>query len=209
MIDYATLPAFLAATSLLFLTLGPNTVLTISTGLTEGRASAILGAAGIALATLFHAALAGIGLAALLQANSILFDLFRYAGAGYLVFLCYKRLTAPAFKTTGPQVTRSPWFSFRRGFLTNLLNPKLVAFLAVFVTQFISPTAAPLPLQFVIYGAIIASMGFAFDSLLALLCGSVGKVLLERPLFQRCANALMGTVYVALAVRLLLMRRPG
>jgi threonine/homoserine/homoserine lactone efflux protein len=209
MIDFASLPTFLAATALLFLTMGPNTVLTISTGLTEGRASAVCGAAGIASATLLHALLAGLGVAAVLRAHPLLFDLFRCAGAAYLAFLCYKRLRAPSLAPAARRAAPSAWFSFRRGFVTNLLNPKVVAFVAVFVTQFVAPGLAPLPVQFLIYGAIIAAMGFGFDGVLALLCGRVGKLLLERPLFQRCANWVMASVYLALAVRLLLMRRPG
>jgi threonine/homoserine/homoserine lactone efflux protein len=209
MIDFSTLPAFLGATALLFLTLGPNTVLTISTGLTEGRASALVGAAGIATATLLHALLAGLGMAALLRAQPLLFDLFRGAGAAYLAWLGYRRLRAPGLAPAGRRAPPTAWFSYRRGFVSNLLNPKVLAFIAVFVTQFVTPGMAPVALQFLVYGAIIAGMGFGFDALLALLCGGVGRMLLERPLFQRCANWVMASVYLALALRLLLMRQPS
>jgi threonine/homoserine/homoserine lactone efflux protein len=78
--------------------------------------------------------------------------------------------------------------------------------LPLLTLEFVAPGMAPVALQFLVYGAVIAGVGFGYDAVLALLCGGVGGMLLERPPFQRCANWVMASVYLALAPLLLLMR---
>ena len=97
--------------------------------------------------------------------------------------------------------------NFQRGFLTNLLNPKAILFSGVFLPQFATPAYGPMFQQIVGLGAVLACLGFLFQSALSLASGSLGQWLLSSTRRQRLLERLMGVVFVGLAVRLLMERK--
>jgi len=207
--DISVLPVFLAVSFVLLITPGPDVAFIVATGVTEGRRPALWASAGIALAMFSHAVFAAVGVATIVATSPLAFDVIRYGGAAYLVFLAYKSFRAKPFEAGTQTTSRSPFENFRRGFFTNLLNPKAILFSGVFLPQFASPSFGPIFQQIVGLGAVLAFLGLLFQAALSIASGSLGQWLLSSPRRQVVLERLMGVVFLGLAARLLVMERKG
>lgn len=144
----AALIAFTATAALLTITPGLDTALVLRTAAAEGPRRALLAAMGIALGCLGWGLLVGAGLGALLAASQVAYDLLRWTGAIYLFALGVKLIRSPrqAFELAAgaeiPAPRRPNWLL--RGFLTNMLNPKVGVFYVSFLPQFIPAGASVL-----------------------------------------------------------------
>lgn len=207
--DIAVLPVFLAVSFVLLITPGPDVAFIVATGVTEGRRPALWASMGIALAMFCHAVFAAAGVAAIVATSPLAFDVIRFAGAAYLIFLAYKSFRAKPFEAGTQSTSRSSFKNFRRGFLTNLLNPKAILFSGVFLPQFASASYGPIFQQIVCLGAVLSLLGLLFQSALSIASGSLGKWLLSSPHRQLVLERLMGVVFLGLAARLLVMERKG
>jgi threonine/homoserine/homoserine lactone efflux protein len=164
--------AFLAASLLLAVTPGPGVLYIVTRSLTEGRAAGLASVLGVALGNLGNAIGASLGLAAVLAASSVAFEIIRYVGAAYLFFLGWKALRrrrqeAPALEP-GDRNKRLVC----DGFVVALLNPKTALFFAAFLPQFVVPSgghAQPLLLAtaFVAIAAITDTLYALFASVAA------------------------------------------
>jgi threonine/homoserine/homoserine lactone efflux protein len=206
-VDPAVLPVFLSVSLVLLITPGPDVAFIIATGMVEGRRPALWAALGIALAMFTHAILAAVGVAALVATSPLAYDLIRYGGAAYLCVLAYQAFRAGPTHASTAAPPPTPSAQLRRGFLTNLLNPKAILFSGVFLPQFASTSYGSLFWQIVGLGAILAGMGLVFQATLALTSGSFGQWLLASPQRKQWLDRLMGVVYVGLALRLVTLER--
>ena len=207
--DSSVLPVFLATVFVLLITPGPDVAFIVATGVSEGRRPALWASAGISLAMFAHSVFAAAGIAAIVATSDLAYDLIRFGGAAYLIYLAYKSFRSNPF-VAGAQITaRSPVENFRRGLLTNLLNPKAILFSGVFLPQFASPAYGPVFQQIVALGAVLAVLGWLFQSALSIASGSFGQWLLSSARRQAFPERLMGVVFLGLAVRLLAMDRKG
>lgn len=205
-----TLLAFLGTSALLIVTLGPDTATTIRNALRHGRQGALLTPLGVGSAILVHATLAALGLSALLRTAAGLYTVVKLCGAAYLVFLgiqafwATRRTNAIAHDPaeTGSLAPGGGGSPYRQGFLSAILNPKLVVFFATFLPQFIAPGRAILP-QMLLLGA-------AFDIMVVVWLASYGlfvtamRGVFGSPTVRRRMERLTGAVLVALGVRLAL-----
>jgi len=141
--------------------------------------------------------------------SALAFDLIRYGGAAYLLYLAYESLRANPFQSGRQITTRSGLENIRRGFLTNLLNPKAVLFFGVFLPQFAVPSYGPIFNQIVGLGALLATLGLLFQVTLSIASGSLGQWLLSSPRRQLFLQRLMGLVFLGLAARLVTTERKG
>lgn len=167
--------AFLVASVLLAVTPGPGVFYIVTRSLTEGRAAGLASVLGVAFGNLGNAIFASLGLAALLAASSVAFEIFRYVGILYLFFLGWK-----ALRQRGPYAAvdpHDPAVRTRRivldGFVVALLNPKTALFFAAFLPQFVSSSDGgifqPLSLAalFVAIAAVTDTLYALFASILA------------------------------------------
>lgn len=205
--DVSVLPAFLAISFVLLITPGPDVAFIIATGVTEGRRPALWASTGIALAMFSHAVFAAVGITAIVATSPLAFDVIRFGGAAYLVFLAYKSFRARPFEAGTQTTSRSPFENFRRGFLTNMLNPKAILFSGVFLPQFASPPFGPIFQQIVGLGAVLAFLGLLFQAALSIASGSLGQWLLSSPHRQVALERLMGIVFLGFAARLVMERK--
>jgi threonine/homoserine/homoserine lactone efflux protein len=207
--DISVLPVFLAVSFVLLAAPGPDVAFIVATGVTEGRRPALWASLGVSLAMFVHALLAAAGVAAVVAASPLAFDVIRFGGAAYLIYLafkCFRSVPAPA---TAQVTSRSPMRNFRRGFLTNLLNPKAILFSGVFLPQFATPAYGPMFPQIAGLGAVLACLGLLFQSALSMASGSLGQWLLSGTRRQLLLERLMGVFFVGLAARLVMMEREG
>ena len=205
--DVSVLPVFLVVSAVLLATPGPDVAIIVATGMTEGRRPALWASAGIALAMFVHSVLAAAGVAAIVAASSLAFDIIRFGGAVYLIYLAIKSFRSATFEARDQATSRSATKNFQRGFLTNLLNPKAILFSGVFLPQFSTPGYGPIFQQIIGLGAVLACLGLLFQSALSIASGSLGKWLLSSPRRQLFLERLMGAVFLGLAARLLMMER--
>ncbi len=200
---------FLSAGMLLNLAPGPDTFYILARSGAEGRAVGVASALGIAGGSVVHTMAAALGLSVLLATSPLAFDLVRYAGAAYLVFLGVRMLLAKA-SAVGADANRrgrGAVAAFRQGMLTNVLNPKVALFFLAFLPQFIAPAAAHAKLGFVVLGLSFVATGLAWCLVLALAGAAIGTWLRTRPRFGAWLDRLCGAVFVGLGIRLALQQR--
>ena len=136
------------------------------------RRAGVLTAAGIALGVLVHVAYSLLGVGLVISRSAVLFNLIKYLGAAYLVFLGFGMLRArPAATGAAPTAPLSDLGALRTGFLTNATNPKTTLFVVSLFTQVVSPRT-PLPVQLG-YGAFMSLAHLAWFVLVALAFSSV------------------------------------
>ena len=199
-IPVLTYVTFMGAAVLLYLTPGADMMFTIASGMRGGARAGVAAAAGISLGVLSHVVVAAAGLAVLLLAYPLAYDAIRYAGAAYLAWLAWKSwtdTTAPDARSGRVEVARA----FRRGYLTNILNPKVALFVLAFLPQFTDPTLGPVPQQIIILGILLTLGGFVTDGLIGLFAGLAATHVRRASNWMGKASAL---VFGGLAVRIAL-----
>jgi threonine/homoserine/homoserine lactone efflux protein len=139
-----------------------------------------------------------LGIAALLAAHPIAFEILRWAGAAYLAYLAIKSWRAQA-DDTHQRGAPSLFTAFKRGAMTNLLNPKVALFILAFLPSFTDPHIGSVATQIIILGIIFGITGFIITSAYGLIAGKMRSVLQGR---ETTINKIAAGVYGALAMRL-------
>ena len=209
MIGLATLSLFLLAVLALFLSPGPNMAFVLSHGVAHGPRGGFAAALGISAADLVHTLFAATGVTALVAAWPPSFDVLRYAGALYLVWLAVQALRSGGLRMGAPAQPAGFGRIVRMALLNNLVNPKALLFFMVFLPQFVDPARGSVPLQLVQLGAVLSMAALAFNTALGACSGQVGRWLQRRPGAARFQSGLLATVMLGLAVRLLFLDRPA
>jgi threonine/homoserine/homoserine lactone efflux protein len=203
-IDPIVLWTFIPAALALNLTPGVDMMFCLGQGLRSGPRAAIAGSAGISLGALVHATLAGIGLGAAVTALPWLFDVIRWLGVGYLLWLAIGAFRGGIGAAEAPLTPPSQ--ALRNGFMVNLFNPKVILFALAFVPQFIDPAGQILG-QYLIFGAILGLGGFIINGLVGVFAGSMGRRLTGSPRMARVLGYVSGGIFAGLAIRLALLER--
>lgn len=199
--------AFCLAALVISLIPGPDLLFITATGLASGPRAGVLAAVGMSAGLVVHTTAAALGLGALLQAFPTAFNVVRIVGAVYLVYLAISSFRAAradqADLAEGEAGRRlSSRRIFGRALLTNLANPKVIAFYLAFFPQFIDPARGNVTAQFFILGALFIVVGLSVDASAGLLAGRLGDFVRSRPSVQRWLHRLSGTIFAALAIRL-------
>jgi len=196
--DPITLTTFMAASVALYLTPGADMMFISASGAAGGSRAGIAAALGVSIGSLAHTVLAVAGVAALIAAHPLAYDALRYLGAAYLAYLAVVtwRAAPPDPATAG---ARDVWWAFRRGAVTNILNPKVSVFVLAFLPQFTDPAIGPVWLQIAILGSL-----FSFGSIPTNIgCGALAGVFAAR--LRRIGgwmNKISAIVFGGLAARL-------
>ena len=202
--------AFCIAAGLLTIAPGLDTALVLRTAAAEGPRDAALAALGIVLGCLTWGAAVAFGLGALLAASELAFTALKWAGALYLVWLGLNLLRAPRSRFDfqlpdrgGEPPPRRSWL--RRGYFTNLLNPKVGVFYVSFLPQFL-PAHVPAGPFILLLAVLHALMGIAWFGLLIVATRPIARAL-KRPAVIRRLDRLTGLVFLGFGVKLALIRQ--
>ena len=177
------LVAYLALVTVLMLTPGPDMLFVLASGVRSGSRAGFVAAVGVAVGETIHLLAAAAGLAALFQAAPLLYDLVRFAGAAYLLWLGVRSLRSrggPAAadgRGGAPSTRRAFW----RGLITNVLNPKMALFTVALLPQFVDPSRGQVPAQFLVLGACFVAIEIMVDGTVGLAAGRLRRVLVGRP----------------------------
>lgn len=170
--------SFVLASILIELTPGPNMTWLAVLGASRGRATALAAVAGICLGLAIAAAVASLGLTAILMEFPSLFQVLRWAGTLYLFYLAWDAWHDDASELGNTTATRGA--AFRQGLISNILNPKAYLFYAAMLPQFISGSMA-LVWEVAMLSAIYVAVAAAIHAGIALLSGSMATFLETSP----------------------------
>lgn len=203
-----SLLVFITAGLLLNITPGPDVLYIIGRSLGQGRSAGVVSALGISAGCLFHVAAAALGLSALMVTLPLAYDVVRYAGAAYLVWLGLRALVSKSSPFQTQRVDSAPLGRiFRQGMLTNVLNPKVALFFLAFLPQFTDPARGPLAFQIIMLGLIFIANGTIVCLAYALSASWLGDWLKTRYDIATWLNRAMGGLFVVLGLRLALGHR--
>ena len=165
--------SFLAASILLTIMPGPDNLFVLTESLTKGSKNGILISIGLCLGVLVHTIAAATGLSIFIQNSAIAFSVIKYLGAAYLFYLAYKALGEKQAEIDLDlqriEVEDEVFPLIRKGFLMNVLNPKVSIFFIAFLPQFISHNGFNLTLQMVVLGLIFMIQAIIIFSLISIL----------------------------------------
>jgi len=197
--DWSTLILFATAVLILVFTPGPNTLYIIARSVNQGRTAGIVSSLGVEVGTLIHIAAAAFGISALLMSSAMAFNIVKYAGAAYLIYLGIKTLLTREKTAVAKTVEEA---SLRRTFsqavLVNILNPKSAMFFFAFLPQFIDVERGAIAAQILFLGVIVVVLGFTSGSLYSLLAGGIGNLLRGNLKFLRAQRYFAGSMYIGL-----------
>jgi len=208
MISFGVLTTYIVVVLGLMIIPGPATLLTLARAVSGGRRVGLATGLGIATGDLFHTMMATFGLSALLATSALAFEIVKYAGVVYLIYLGFKAFIEKAGSLDMPATQAiTPMRAFRQGFFTEILNPKTALFFLAFLPQFIHPESGSVFAQFALLGAIFVGLSICVTSLLAVGAGSIGGWLRRNRRVGRWQGKVVGTIYVALGLRLALQQQ--
>jgi threonine/homoserine/homoserine lactone efflux protein len=201
--DISTLALFALACLALTATPGPDMLLIASRSASQGRSSGFATLAGIQAGTYCHALAAAFGLSQLFLAVPIAYDVVRYAGAAYLLYLAW--LTFRSTEALAPTIgtRRYPLgVVFRQGLLTNLLNPKMALFVLALFPQFVQPSAGSVAVQIMVLATVLNLIGLVVNGAVIVMASGLGRLFSTKGRWRRVPQLLLGTMFAGLALRL-------
>ncbi|KAB2729210.1 LysE family translocator [Brucella intermedia] len=204
--DSSTIILFASAALVLTASPGPDMLLIASRSVSQSRVAGLLTYFGIACGTYCHAIAAALGLARLLTTVSAAYELVRWAGCAYLIYLAIKTLRGDplAGLSTKSVASMSRLRIFSEGLATNLLNPKMALFVLALFPQFTLPESGSIVLQMLGLATILNVIGLAVNGSVIVIVGRAKRGIKLPPKFARLPNYFLATVFAGLASRLAL-----
>jgi threonine/homoserine/homoserine lactone efflux protein len=204
--------AFVLASVILLVIPGPTIIMVITQALAHGRKVAFASVIGVGLGDLLATSLSIAGAGALLAASASLFQVLKFVGAAYLVWIGYKMWRTPVqipnmSETEASAASGRPAVIFRDSFLITALNPKGILFFVAFVPQFIDP-ALPYAPQAAIYVLTFTALGILNAAMFAFAAASARQTI-RRPQVMKVAMRTGGSLLVMAGVAAALTRRAG
>lgn len=205
-VDPHTLAYFVLAVLLLLVSPGPNMLFVLANGAGHGWRGGLAAAVGIGAADIVSTLACAFGLAGLIAAYPAAFDLVRWAGAAYLLYLAYRCVAGAGAKASpsGSQREARLPAIFLRGLLSSLANPKSVLFFIVFIPQFVDTGHGSVLLQFMLLGTVLAVIGTAFHGAIGAMGAAGGRLAAGWPGARKALAFLQAAIFGLIAGRLLL-----
>ena len=200
---------FLLTSLVVVLIPGTGVVYTVSSSIGGGRRRGVLAAIGCTLGIVPHMLAAMLGLSGIMQAGSVVFEVVRYAGVAYLVFMGVSMIrdagALPLDDGNGPAEPVGP--IVRRGILLNVLNPKLTLFFFAFLPQFLDASPGLLDAELIWLGGIFMLMTLAVFAVYALASAALRDLVLAAPVARRWMERTLGAFLIGFAAKLALTDR--
>jgi len=200
--DTTTLLAFFLTSLAIELTPGPNMAYLALVGVSRGRGDGFMAVLGVALGLALLGGLVGVGVGSLILENRVVYEVLRWAGAAYLVWLAWDGWQEAQQDAETADLPDRPFTYFRRGFVTNLLNPKAALFFVTVMPGFID-ASRPLVGQSTVLVAVYVVAATIIHAAIVLLASTLQPVF-ARPNLRRGAALVFAVALVGVAIWLLL-----
>lgn len=205
--EKAAFLTFVVAALALNIAPGPDMLYVIGRSVGQGRKAGIVSSLGVFVGCWVHILAAAFGIAALLRSSPLAFNVVRYAGAAYLIYLGIRMLAQKTDLASQQLKTESLATIFRRGAITNMLNPKVAIFFLAFLPQFIDAHRGGVALQIVLLGLIFNIGGTLVNLAVAYAGGTLGELLRRNQSIARLQRRFTGLIFVGLGLRLAWQKR--
>jgi threonine/homoserine/homoserine lactone efflux protein len=203
MLNLDRLPLFMAASIVLLLTPGPAVLYIVARSIDQGRRAGLVSVLSIEVGNLFHALVVSLGLSALLLSSSLAFNLVKYLGAAYLVYLGVRKLMANAGVAGLGNIQIEPQSLkriFQQGVTVAVLNPKTALFFLAFLPQFVDRSRGPVSQQLLALGCLFVLMALVSDGMYALLASSARQWLKSSQWVVLGERYMAGLIFIGLGI---------
>jgi RhtB (resistance to homoserine/threonine) family protein len=197
---------FLMAGVLLNLAPGNDTIFILSRSIVQGKQAGFMSVLGIATGSVIHTTLAAFGLSIIIAKSIIAFNIIKYAGALYLIYIGYKMLTDRSQLHTDALVEKKVNLKkiYRDGVITNVLNPKVALFFISFLPQFIDTGSGNTIFPFLVLGVTFTITGTIWCLVLANFASAISYRLKENKRLSFYINKACGAVLIGLGIKVAL-----
>ena len=207
-IDQTTLVTYLLILLGFVFIPGPAVLLTLARAVSSGARVGIATGLGIAMGDLIHTIMAIVGISALIMTSAFMFNLIKYLGAAYLVYLGIRAILEKVEVSSVSQTeTLTPKKAFRQAIILEVLNPKSALFFLAFLPQFVNPDNGFIALQLLVLGILFVFMGLISTVIVAISASGVGSFLKRNPAIWHWQGKFTGGIYCFLGVRLVLQEK--
>lgn len=200
MLDGTRFALFLSAALVLALTPGPGVFYVLGRTLNGGRREGTLSSFGTFLGGLVHVLAAAFGLSAVLAASATAFQIVRYAGAVYLIYLGITMIRKRHVDTSGDSELSKSGRPFIQGIATEVLNPKTALFFLSFIPQFVTPEKGQAAMQFLLLGSISVALNTACDLTVVLFASVIAQRIKQNKNFNTKQRAASGMGMIGLGI---------
>jgi threonine/homoserine/homoserine lactone efflux protein len=198
--SFETVLLFIGATMALLVVPGPAVVYIVTRSVAQGRAAGLVSVVGIHVGSIVYVLLTSLGMSALLLASSTAFEIVKWLGVAYLVWLGIQKLWLQ--RTDDGSVEEPPvmskWRIFAQGVLVNVLNPKTLVFFVAFLPQFVDPALGGVAGQLLFFGVGFIVLGIISDGAYALLASALSGKLRRTAKARRRLDLSSGMIYLLL-----------
>lgn len=201
-------PEFLLTAFVVVASPGTGALYTVATGLSQGWRASVVAAFACTLGIVPHMLAAITGLAALLHASAMAFEIVKYLGVAYLLWMAWSAARSRGvMRIETDEAPRSHGAIVLSGVLLNLLNPKLSIFFLAFLPQFVAPDQSDVSLHMLTLSMVFMAMTFVVFALYGVFAAAMRIHVLERPSVLRCMRYSFSAAFVLLAARLAFVQR--
>ena len=196
---------FVCSSIALALVPGPDMAFMLARCIAQGRRAGALAALGFNVGSYVHLTAAVLGLSAVLAASTVAFNIIRWLGAAYLIYLGIAAFASKqgAFVVSGsPAAQRSNASIFWQAFLTDVLNPKVIMFFFAFLPQFVDPHAGHPTLQLLFLGVTVNMVCLPINLLLVAASARLTQSLRQSESISKWLQRGMGALFVGIGLRL-------
>ena len=201
---------FLIAGLILNLTPGADTMYILGRSIAQGKKAGILSALGISTGAIFHIIFATLGLSIILAKSAMAFEIVKYLGAAYLIFLGLKAIFKKSdgkFELNDENESSNYKKIYFSGILTNILNPKVALFFLAFLPQFIDPNYVQNSLPFLILGITFLLTGTIWCLILALFASKLSDRIRKNYKIKMWLDKITGGIFITLGIKLALTKK--
>ncbi|USG67858.1 LysE family translocator [Brevibacillus ruminantium] len=201
--EFSTIWLFVVAAATLLIIPGPAVFYIMARSIDQGKKAGLVSVLGVSLGGSVHVLAGAIGVSAILMTSATAFNIVKYLGAAYLIYLGCKTLFSTSDGTTSeiPKAPRKKLVKiFYESALVEIMNPKTALFFLAFFPQFISPSAGSVTVQFLLLGTIFIILAFMSDGLYAVLAASIRKRITGSKARPKLLNRITGYFYIALGI---------
>ncbi len=194
---------FIITSVVIIITPGQDMILVMSRSISQGQKAGMMTALGVSIGLLGHTLLATFGLGALLMTSVWLFNIIKFIGAAYLIYIGYQLITSKDSKLAMkdlPDVSYKKMFM--QGAISNIMNPKITIFYFSYLPQFVTINGGSESLQLFILGGTFAVLTFLIKAPIGFVSGLLSFWIQARPVVLKYINKTSGVVLIGLGVKL-------
>ena len=195
------LSLFCITASLLILTPGPNFIYVLTRGTTQGRRPALMAAVGLGCGVMLHTTLAGIGVSALFRSSYLAFQIVKYGGSLYLIYLGVKTVIAHSRPfAAASQISTKSQIIIWQSIVASMTNPKTILFFLSFLPQFVNTNTSSVTPQLLLLGSIYMLLTVIIYGAVAYFAGGIGRRLATSTVIASRLRWITGSSFIGLGV---------